>query len=339
MDNNEFSSHNMEPLISVIIPIFQVESFLEKCISSIITQTYDNLEIILVDDGSTDNSSAICDRFQAQDKRIKVIHQENSGLSHARNIGLKNATGDFIGFVDSDDWIEPNMYDVLLSAVQETGADIAVCNYCREIETSKAIQNKIVFPKIQLYSNETALKMLISGKKNINICVWNKLYRSSIISTIRFPEGKICEDIQWTPQVIGNAKTVAFIDYPFYHYLYRNRSLVHDCRIITKRLQDRIDLYQQLIEYIRINFPKLEKLTNAQFANFYCWEYINIFLADNQFDVDYEIRNNLHCKFRQLGFINILDVSNIKMTLARVLFWYYPNLFFKLYIKYKRMIP
>ena len=120
------------PLVSIIVPVYQVEKYLEKCLGSIIGQTYGNLEIILVDDGSTDHGPAICDRYQTEDSRIQVIHQANGGLSHARNVGLAAATGDFISFVDSDDWIEPQMIDALMSALQETGADIAVCG--RQVE-------------------------------------------------------------------------------------------------------------------------------------------------------------------------------------------------------------
>ena len=122
----------MKSLVSIIIPVYNVEKYLDKCVASVVNQTYTNLEIILVDDGSPDNCPALSDVWQVKDSRIKVIHQENGGLSHARNEGLKIAIGEFIGFVDSDDWIEPNMYEALLTVLWETkGAkgDIAVCNY------------------------------------------------------------------------------------------------------------------------------------------------------------------------------------------------------------------
>ena len=129
------------PLISIIVPIFQTEKYLEKCILSIIFQSYHNLEIILIDDGSTDTSPDICDKYVAMDPRVKVIHQKNTGLSQARNVGLRQASGDYIGFVDSDDWIEPNMYEVLMSALKITDADIAICNNIVESEKAKSISN------------------------------------------------------------------------------------------------------------------------------------------------------------------------------------------------------
>ena len=120
---------NSQPKISVIVPVYKVEKFLDRCVESIVGQTYENLEIILVDDGSPDNCPSMCDKWAEKDSRIKVIHKENGGVSSARNAALDAATGDFIGFVDSDDWIEPDMYESLMMRIDETGKDIAVCSY------------------------------------------------------------------------------------------------------------------------------------------------------------------------------------------------------------------
>ena len=129
----------MKPTVSIIIPVYQVEKYLDKCIASVVGQTYQNLQIILVDDGSTDRSPAICDGRKERDPRITVVHQPNGGLSRARNAGLKLATGEFIGFVDSDDWIEPDMVETLLTALQETDADIAVGGFEGFTEDSQSI--------------------------------------------------------------------------------------------------------------------------------------------------------------------------------------------------------
>ena len=167
----------MEPTVSVIIPVYQVEKYLDKCIASVVGQTYQNLQIILVDDGSTDCSPAICDGWKERDPRITVVHQPNGGLSRARNAGLKIATGEFIGFVDSDDWIEPNMVECLLSSMQETDADIAVGGFEGFTEDSKSIpyaQPKST--KRSLYSAEEALKRLLLLRGFIRNFVWNKLH-------------------------------------------------------------------------------------------------------------------------------------------------------------------
>ena len=199
---------NSKPLVSIIIPVYNVEKYLDKCLDSVVNQTYTNLEIILVDDGSPDRCPAICDEWKSRDSRIKVIHQPNGGLSRARNAGLKIATGEFIGFVDSDDWIEPDMYETLLSTMLETGADIVVCNfYCEEVNSDAFIQ-KPKSPVIERYTAEEALKLLISEKTFIHPVVWNKLFRKHLLTNLLFPEDKIYEDNLWTPQAIGGANSI-----------------------------------------------------------------------------------------------------------------------------------
>ncbi len=325
------------PLISIIVPVYQVEKYLEKCINSIITQTYKNLEIILIDDGSTDKSPSFCDHFQAKDSRIKVLHQENGGLSYARNVGLKIATGDFIGFVDSDDWIEPNMYEVLMSALQETGADIAVCNRQYEFNDSESIPIHMKSAKKKLYSAEEALRRLIIGDKIIHNAVWEKLYRRTIISDIKFPIGKIFEDSLWTTLVIGNAKLIICIDYPLYHYFIRSESLSHNLELTIKRGEDKIEMIERRTEYIRMKYPTLQKLSFLNLLNSCCSEYINISSKNYQFDADGIIRQHLYQRFRQAGFNNILHYDGIKTTCGRILFWFCPNLLVKTYSLYKKL--
>ena len=174
------------PLISIIVPVYQVEKYLKKCVCSIISQTYRNLEVILVDDGSTDNCPALCNQFQVDDNRIKVIHQKKGGLSHARNVGLKFATGDFISFVDSDDWLEPNMYKVLMTALMQTNADIAVCDRYIETENTTSNPSKVKSGEIKLYSPEEALRMIIKDENILHDTVWNKLYVRKVLSNINF---------------------------------------------------------------------------------------------------------------------------------------------------------
>ena len=313
------------PLISIIVPVYQVEKYLEKCINSIINQTYKNLEIILVDDGSTDNCPAICDRFQVEDSRIKVIHQENGGLSHARNVGLEISTGDFIGFVDSDDWIEPNMYELLMSALQETQADIAVCNRQYEFEDSESIPINVKPINRKLYTNKEALRMIIKGGSIIRNAVWDKLFRKNIIQNIRFPKGKIFEDSLWTPQIIGNAKSIICIDYPLYHYLQRSESLTHYEKLIAKRWFDRIEMFKQRTIYFHKYYPSVDKLATLKFQDFCFHEYIKFALYNHQLNIYDDIRNELHLQFCQSGSINIQDVEGFKMKLARILFRFYPN--------------
>ena len=322
-------------LISVIVPIFQVEKYLKKCISSIIDQSYHNLEIILVDDGSTDNCPAICDQYKEEDSRVKVIHKKNGGLSQARNVGLKFAKGDFIGFVDSDDWIEPNMYEVLLTTMLKVNADIAVCSCQFEPKSSRTIFKDIKSYEIQQYSSEDALRYILSGKNVINFYVWNKLYKRKILTDITFSEGKIYEDSLWTPLVIGNAKIIVCIDYPLYHYLYRSESLSHNVQQIHKRIHDKIEMCEQTLDFIHIKFPYLERIAISYIQLFCCINYVEICIKYSHVDENKEIRQELIQHFRQFGFKSICFFDKMKFFIIKLLFWFNPRLVVKAYKVYK----
>jgi glycosyltransferase involved in cell wall biosynthesis len=182
-------------LISVIIPIYNVGDYLKKCVNSIINQTYKNLEIILVDDGSTDKSGILCDEFAKKDSRIKVIHKQNGGLSDARNCGIEASSGKFIAFIDSDDFIAPDFYEYLLSLQKENNADIAECNFIRVYEEK---QDEFEFPikkeNIILKTDGVgALFLFMSDDDEIStnsVVVWNKLYNKKLFEDIRFPVRK-----------------------------------------------------------------------------------------------------------------------------------------------------
>ena len=153
------TSPTQSPLISVIVPVYRVADYLDQCVVSIVTQGYQNLEIILVDDGSPDECPALCDAWQARDHRIKVRHQANGGLSCARNAGVRLATGELIGFVDSDDWLEPEMYEKLAKALMETGADLATCRFYNETESSpRPRMTNGISENQALFSTEDALR-------------------------------------------------------------------------------------------------------------------------------------------------------------------------------------
>ncbi len=179
-------------MISVIVPVYNVEPYLRKCLDSIVNQTYRNLEILVIDDGSADGSGAICDSFAEKDERVVVFHTENRGLSAARNLGLDNATGDWIGFVDSDDWIEPDMYEVLIKRVEETKADVVESGWLQEYE-QRTIERKW---QLQMLSGKDALAALIHG--SLSDVAWDKIWKKSCYEGIRFPECRVYEDIAIT---------------------------------------------------------------------------------------------------------------------------------------------
>ena len=312
----------MKPLVSIIIPVYQVEKYLDKCIASVVGQTYQNLQIILIDDGSADRSPAICDNWKEQDPRITVIHQPNGGLSRARNAGLKIATGEFVGFVDSDDWIEPQMVETLLSALQETDADIAVGGFEGFAEDSKSITYvKSKSTKRSLYSTEEALKRLLLLRGFIRNFVWNKLYRRTVLSGVAFPEGRLYEDVTWTAQVIGNAKSLVCVEQIFYHYLHRPDSLSHDDRQFIRRLEDELELTELRLDYIHRHYSSLDKFAILRLQNLICRYYIDICLHFRHLDPDHKIRDDLRERFSRHRPSIFLDLRYFGKAIARLLLW------------------
>lgn len=212
----------MDPIISIIVPIYKVEDYLRKCIDSILTQTFTNFELILVNDGSPDNCGSICDDYAKIDNRIKVIHKSNGGLSSARNAGLDIANGKYIGFVDSDDWLEKDMYATLFEYIKRYDADISVCGRYRVGENIfKEINND---GNIIVYNRENAMRELLSD--NIKSSAWDKLYKVELFKGIRYPENKFYEDIYTTHKVFARADTIVKINLAKYYYVIRQDSIV-----------------------------------------------------------------------------------------------------------------
>lgn len=214
-----------KPTISIIVPVFNVKQYLKKCLDSLIRQTYTNVEIILVDDGSFDGSGLICDNYSKMDGRIQVIHQSNRGLAAARNVGLLRARGKYIGWVDSDDWIEDDMYEKLLDAAQKHDAEIALCGYRKEFQVAGVFKTKKVCSDIKVLSTKEAMEKLIQDKYIQNY-VWNKLWKRELFEGIQFPEGHAFEDVATTYKLFLNAKQIVCIPYIGYNYLQRSGSIV-----------------------------------------------------------------------------------------------------------------
>lgn len=215
----------MSKLISVIVPVYKVEPLLAKCIDSICAQTYQNLEIILVDDGSPDNCGAICDEYAEKDNRIRVIHQQNAGLAGARNSGLEIANGDYIGYVDSDDHIAPDMYEILLKNIEETGADIAICGRYMEFESGKLVP-MFHYPDRQVMDSHEAVKRFLLSD-GFDAAAWDKLYRKEIWEDMRYPLHYVSEDVPVTSRLLAKAKKVVHCGSPLYYYFQRAGSLSH----------------------------------------------------------------------------------------------------------------
>jgi len=245
-----------EPLISVIVPVYGVEQYLDRCVESIVNQTYQNLEIILVDDGSPDNCPAMCDVWAEKDSRIKVIHKENGGLSDARNAGMELATGELMGFVDSDDWIASEMYQLLYENMVETGSDISCCGV--EMVWEDGTPSRMLTKTgCCVLNREEAMEAIIE-ESWMKQPVWYKLYKNELIRDILFPVGKYHEDVFWSYKAVGRAKKVSVFDAPCYYYTQRSGSIMGSGYSL-KRL-DGLEAKQQRLHTVEQNYPKLVNL-------------------------------------------------------------------------------
>ena len=246
----------MSEKISVIVPVYKVEKYLDKCVSSIVNQTYKNLEIILVDDGSPDNCPAMCDAWAVKDDRVKVIHKMNGGLSDARNAGMKIASGEFIGFVDSDDWIAPDMYQCLYEILTNDRSDIAVCGALMVWEDGRT--QKLTRDGSCVLNREDAMRAIIE-ESWLKQPVWNKLYRTEKIRDITFPVGKYHEDVFWSYRAVGMADRVSVSDKVGYYYLQRDGSIMGEGYSI-KRF-DAVEAKVLRCTYVKDNFPELSPIS------------------------------------------------------------------------------
>lgn len=237
--------------VSVIIPVYNVEKYLTRCLQSVCGQTMKDIEIICVNDGSTDRSLQILQEYAQQDGRIKVINQENQGLSVARNVGIDNSVAEYISFIDSDDFIHHNFLEVLYNAIKKTNSDISGCNFQKitKQEGTLSIKSNI---KAEISANP--LKTLLHKKNYIHFNVWNKLYRRDIISNIRFPIGIYFEDWVFNTIVFDKATRFAWIDQPLYGYRISSDSIMRGS-FNEKKLHD----YVSGIKIVHAYFQNSEK--------------------------------------------------------------------------------
>lgn len=240
-------------LISVIIPIYNVEKYLERCVQSVVEQTYKNLEIILVDDGSTDSSKEICDKLLVTDRRITVIHQKNGGSVLARKKGLEFANGEYIAFVDSDDWIEANMYEKLLDVIVCNQADFVHSDCYHEFEDGLAVQ-KIQYAGKGVYDEKDDKASILydslfarNKREKINPSIWSKLFKAEFAKKCfdRIPDEQCFgEDILYLCECIINSRKIAIVYQSFYHYFIRQDSLSH--YVNEEKIAEIVSLYQYL---------------------------------------------------------------------------------------------
>lgn len=255
------------PLISVIIPVYRTEKYLRKCVESVRAQTYPNLEIILIDDGSPDNCGKICDEYAAKDKRIRVVHQTNQGLSAARNAGLGIAKGEYVGFVDSDDYVEPDIYEYLYALITKENAAMAMCNICEDEGYHTKQQNK------QPYVLITALDIFKYG--SIWVYAWNKLYRMSFVSGLRFNTAtSYGEDGLFNFEFMKKNALIALGNQAKYHYCYKQNPNALVSNFQPKHL-NKIVLMDECLKYAKQHNLTLfyRRASNAQLMHVTKWLY------------------------------------------------------------------
>jgi glycosyltransferase involved in cell wall biosynthesis len=265
---NTFKPKKKDPsmdkhLISIIVPIYNVEKFLIRCIESLVNQTYKDIEIYLVDDGSTDNCPQICDTYAKKDPRIKVIHKENGGLSDARNVAIDVYSGEFILFVDSDDFIASDTVELLYTTMAENNSDISTCSFINHYkDDATTIEDEI--NHCLVLDKEPALENMLY-QHNVTTSAWGKLYKKSLFASgIRYPKGKICEDLDTTYKLFSLAKSVTINSSRKFYYQQRLDSIIN--AHFTKKRMDALDFAQNQLEFIRTEYPAIvSSATNRYF--------------------------------------------------------------------------
>ena len=244
-------------MISIIVPVYKVEKYIRKCIESILNQTYKDFELILVDDGSPDDSGAICDEYAEQDSRIKVLHQRNAGQASARNAGLAVAKGEYISFVDSDDTVEPYMLEVLKEMFTTFGCDIAMCGH-RLVQENEDFVSSVTEYQPELLDIESLWNEIFG---NLNNAVWNKLFKRELLDDIRFPlDLHHGEDLIFNLEYLKKCKTGAINRIPCYNYLKRTDSITTSA-FSSKKIME-ISSKDKALEIVRMN--KVSQIANAE---------------------------------------------------------------------------
>ena len=319
-------------LISIIVPVYNVEKYLEKCVNSIVNQTYKNLEIILVDDGATDSSGKLCDELAKIDNRIKVYHKENGGLSDARNYGVEKSTGEYIGFVDSDDYIDAEMYEKLYEAIKKENVDVAECNL------------KIIYPDReelfteQNYYNVCTKQEYLEEYLKIekifgSACV--RLIKSDIAKKLKFPVGKLYEDTYYAYGLINVADSYVIMDAPYYNYLMRENSITN--ARFNPRIFDLIEIVEEFHNTVYENYPGLEEAADCRRMYAYFSVLNSILLEENYRDNEYY--SEILSYFKR-NYISLLKNKYINRNrkLSVILIKLNIDLYRKVLMKYKKKI-
>lgn len=312
----------MKNKISIIIPVYKVEKYLDKCVESVVNQTYKNLEIILVDDGSPDKCPQMCDEWAKKDKRIKVIHKENGGLSDARNKGLDMATGDYIMFLDSDDYVSMQICEKLLDLSLKNNADISMCGFAEFYEDEDLLVvdtncNTMVLNRTQI------INQIYKPTINLLMTAWAKLYKKEIFEDIRYPVGKLHEDEFVIHQVIYKANTFAHTTEKLYYYLKRRESITAVKK--QKNITDVLEAFKNRYDFLNEKFPENKNRNNLFYIGMLRAVYATKFWATKELKI--EILKTYKALYKQTKHVG----------LKNRLFYYFPHLTAFVFKKIKRL--
>lgn len=320
----------MNELISIIVPIYNVEEYLERCVNSIINQTYKNIEIILVNDGSTDNSGNICNELGKKDNRIKIIHKQNGGLSDARNAGLKIAQGCYIGFVDSDDYIKEDMFETLYNLNKKYNSEISIVSYY-EYYNGKLIAARDS-KKLEIFNKIDAIKELLIDTK-IQSYAWNKLFKKELFENLEFPTNKNFEDIATILLLFEKAEKIVLLEDPKYYYLRRDNSIVGKRNY--KTYKDYLDVIYNKYLYLDGKYDEIDLYNAYNFIINMIWVYTIIVTFDledvyKEFEKIYSLFEELVNKYgneitdkldnynKSVLYMMLLDKQNSKLAVKQL---------------------
>lgn len=315
-----------ENKLSVIVPVYMVEEYLAECIESIIHQTYTNLEIILVDDGTKDTGGKICDEYQEKDQRIIVIHKENGGLSSARNAGIERATGKYITFVDSDDYLMPDMYQKMMDVMQKYKTDAVCCDFATDNQNAQ--ESSVT--DTEVLSKEKAISHMLD-ESGYKCYAWNKIFKLSDYEGIRYPQGRFYEDIYTTFRLFLKADAIGYLKEPLYRYRYRENSITNEA--FTDRKYDLIFAIDSLLQDDAIRELGLYKAVLPGYIRYYFY-FINSAMRSNK-NIDKEQKRLRRFIFKNYFKIVTSRQITMKVFMQCTCFILGPGLYKKLLLKVK----
>ena len=306
-------------MISIIVPVYNVEKYVKRCIESILEQTHKEFELIIVDDGSTDRSGEICDTLKKSDRRIRVIHQENGGLSAARNRGLTEAGGEYITYIDSDDYVDASYLETLYQNAVKYQADVSLCGFRLVWENSKTKNMSDGKDEVKQYTGREAVREIVVNNKSSMITAWGKLYHHTLRELLIYPEGRLHEDEFVTYKVLYQAKKVVETVEPLYNYFQRGKSIMNDG--YSKRRLDKIVALKEAIGFFEnkqemglMSYARKRYLLNIQIA----WYRVKKFMPEEK-----AILTELNAEWKTLYKQNKADIVEKSSVVDKISIFVY----------------